>query len=75
MTAGSAGNRMNQVVVPSSRRSEKINSGWDNPARLSEGLYAVSNWDGHPDFDLHVRPTGVDSRDRELYMASFARIR
>ncbi|MCZ6640290.1 MAG: hypothetical protein O7F71_01830 [Gammaproteobacteria bacterium] len=43
--------------------------------RLSEGLYAVTNWNGHPNFDLHVLPTGVDRRDRELYIASFAQIR
>ncbi len=43
--------------------------------RLSEGFYAVTNWNGHPYFDLHVLPTGVDRRDREFYIASFARIR
>ncbi len=43
--------------------------------RLSEGRYFVSNWNGHPNFDLHVQPTTVDSRDREHYVASFALIR
>ena len=44
-------------------------------ARLPEGMYAVTNWDGHPYFDVHVLPTGVDSRNRELYLASFAQLR
>ncbi len=44
-------------------------------ARLAEGLYGVTNWVGHPNFDLHVRPTGVDRRGREYYIASFAQIR
>ena len=44
-------------------------------ARLAEGLYAVTNWNGHPNFDLHVQPTGVDRRGRELYIASFAQLR
>lgn len=43
--------------------------------RLSEGLYAVTNWVGNPNFDLHVLPTGVDRRNRELYLACFAHIR
>ena len=43
--------------------------------RLSEGLYYVSNSQGNPNFDLHVQPTGVDSRNRELYIATFALIR
>ena len=44
-------------------------------ARLAEGLYAVTNWSGYPNFDLHVQPTGVDRRGRELYIASFAQFR
>jgi hypothetical protein len=43
--------------------------------RLPEGLYTVTNWVGNPNFDLHVLPTGVDKRNRELYLACFARIR
>ena len=43
--------------------------------RLAEGRYFVSNWSGHPNFDLHVQPTDVDSRNREHYVASFALIR
>ena len=43
--------------------------------RLSEGLYAVTNWDGHPNFDLHVQPTHIDRRKRERYIASFAQLR
>ena len=43
--------------------------------RLSEGLYYVSNSQGNPNFDLHVQPTGVAGRGRELYTASFALIR
>jgi len=43
--------------------------------RLSEGLYTVTNWVGNPNFDLHVLPTGVDRRNRELYLACFAQIR
>ncbi|MCZ6619093.1 MAG: twin-arginine translocation signal domain-containing protein [Gammaproteobacteria bacterium] len=44
-------------------------------ARLSEGLFAVTNWGGHPYFDIHLQPFGVDRNNREMYIASFAQIR
>jgi hypothetical protein len=44
-------------------------------AQLPEGTYSATNWSGHPNFDVHVQPTGVDRRGRELYIASFAQLR
>ena len=41
---------------------------------LPEGMYAVTNWSGYPNFDVHVQMVGVDRRGRELYLASFAQL-
>ena len=43
--------------------------------RHSEGISAVTNWDGHPNFNLHVQPTHIDKRNRERYIANFAQLR
>lgn len=41
---------------------------------LPEGLYAVNNWKGYPYFEVHVVPTGADSRGRMHYLATFAQL-
>ena len=41
---------------------------------LPEGTYTATNWDGLPNFDVHIVPVGVDSRDRELFLATFAQL-
>lgn len=40
--------------------------------RLPEGIYTANNWAGLPAFDVHIVPAGIDGRDREIYVASFA---
>ena len=39
---------------------------------LTDGHYSVTNWNGHPNFDVFIKRVGVDSRGREIYLANFA---
>lgn len=41
---------------------------------MAEGLYSVTNWQGHPNFEVHVLPTTADKRGRMRYLATFAQI-
>ena len=41
---------------------------------MAEGLYSVTNWKGHPNFDIHVVPTTVDRRGRMRYLATFVQL-
>jgi hypothetical protein len=41
---------------------------------MAEGLYSVTNWKGHPNFDVHVVPTTADSRGRMRYLATFVQL-
>lgn len=46
-----------------------VGSRW---ASLPEGLYAASNWRGHPHFEIHLQPVGQDGDGSALYIACFA---
>jgi hypothetical protein len=41
---------------------------------MAEGLYSVTNWKGHPNFDVHVVPTTADRRGRMRYLATFVQL-
>ena len=41
---------------------------------MAEGLYSVTNWKGHPNFEIHVVPTTADRRGRMRYLATFAQL-
>ncbi len=41
---------------------------------LADGQYSVTNWSGHPNFEVFIKRVGVDSRGREIYLANFAQM-
>ena len=47
--------------------------GGRNRDPLPEGLYAATNWSGHPYFNIHIQPAGIDDRGGVLYIANFAK--